>query len=351
MRTLFIILLISIVGVSQTHPIYRYGSQSVIYGNSIASDTTTDVYYNMTFNPNMWMPDTIYIAEGNSIEIYNNDITYVPYIKKNIFTYQWTSTIGYDNGVSLIITGASVGNYTAKCVALLQGSRTDSASTIIKVEAKKVLGSKVILPIGNSITGIGWATMRPILSDSLNITLTSIGTQGSGLDLNEGMSGWSYANFYNYGSPFWFSGGVDFPQYLTDNSFADPDVVRMSCGIAECWYSNDYNNAITYATLLIDSVLTQLPSANILISLPTTESLTPAAVPVGDEIYILCMRNLHQAIFNKFAHGAYNARVDVNYDELVIDRTNGYPVNDVHPNTLGYQQLIRGTLNVINHIY
>lgn len=315
------------------------------------------------FDTDLYLPDTIYVAQGNSVKIYNDNVAYIPASKHGRCTFQWVTVIGNVIADYLNVNTTGLGNYLTKIYAVNSiGTYCDSASTIIKVEPKIALGNKTILPIGNSLTALGWQYCRPVIDDSLDVTLTSIGTIGVTPNENEGHSGWTTATFLGATSPFYIGGVINVPQYLINNSLATPDVIRISLGINEGYSLINPNSTIANLKTLVTECLA-VTGAKIIIVMPSTASNTIYGWMVNYsntnnyEAYVLNMRQLQQLIHTNFAYGAYNASVDVASDYLYIDRnasypkTAGYHNNALHPSATGYRQLMNGTLNTINHIY
>ena len=319
------------------------------------------------FDCDLWLPDTIYLTEGNSIQIYNDNLAYIPDNKKNRLTFDWVCSIGTETTTYYNIKASTTGDYSIKVYATNSiGNIIDSASSVITIEPKIALGNKTILAIGNSLTAGGWVYDRPQIDDSLNVTLTSVGTKGSNPNMHEGISGWTYAKFMGVLSPFYIGGKIDFDAYCTALP-SYPDVIRVQLGINDCLFSI-LNGTITMATLegtvnkMIDSLLNQT-TANIILCLPTTGANTHygAIAQLGDDVkyepYILTMRQFHKAIYTTYGNKNYNSRVYMGFEELFIDRNLGYPKVSglhsdlVHPVSTGHRQFIRGTLNMINHIY
>jgi len=315
----------------------------------------------------MWIPDTIYLASENTIKIYDDNVAYIPVDRQSKITFTWTCAVGTQDTKGITFTNIPIGNYSVKVLAYnkIDNYKEDSALTIIKVQQKMNPGKKGILAIGNSLTNAGWESMAKQLNDSLNMIFKSIGTHGTSFK-HEGISGKTYKYICtDTASPFTKSGiNLNFVQYLITNSLDIPDIIRLSLGINECYAGTNNDTILYYAKKIIDSVLTELPNAKILICIPSTASNTKAGwitnygSDVNYEPYILRMRILQKSINSTYSYGTYNVNVEVAYDGFVIDRDNGYPktggihTNGVHPEApTGYNQLIRGTLNVINHIY
>lgn len=326
-------------------------------------DTQGITKYNLgtlNYNPNLNLPDTFYLTQGTSINIYDNNVAYVPIENRNELTYDWSeSTIGTQTDTSIAIKGVNVGNYTIKLNAKNRdGLVVDYATAIVKVEPKAIITTIKELAVGNSLTKRGWQYQATMIKDTLGITtFTSIGTKNTDPYKCEGIDGWSYLLFSGATSPFYQGGKIDFQAYLTANSLATPDVIRFSSGVNEMFGVTSVATTIEKLTLLVDSALNQLPNVKITICLPssgtTNWNMWMTAYPTSNitkyNTYILRIRQLCQAINEKFAYNKYSSRVEVNYDNLVVDRYLDY-TDGVHLTPLGYKHLAKGQVNIINHI-
>jgi lysophospholipase L1-like esterase len=135
--------------------------------------------------------------------------------------------------------------------------------------------SKKLLVIGDSRMAGGGPTARLLTlsaADSGGLTLTTVGTQGSGANKHEGRSGWSVAQFYtNAASPFVTGGVFDFAYYLSANSLSTPDHVIIWLG------ANDVGGIAddSAMTTLLATVVTQLQG------MITSIHASSAAIKIG----------------------------------------------------------------------
>lgn len=327
---------------------------------------TQDTGTYLDWDLDMWMPDTFFLAAGNTIKIYNDNVAYIPADRRGQVFFDWTSPAGLQDTLGITFMGLSSGIYPVKVTAWSNSKKhlEASAFTILKVEPKVNMGSKLILAIGNSLTSAGWRYMAQEVDNNLDVSLTCIGTRGSTY-LHEGVSGATLDYFCSSAeSPFRVNGSnLNFKQYIINNGFDNPDVVRISLGINDTYLAIDTSIILRNARKIIDSLLSHIGQVKILISLPTSACNTTAGwiTAYGSDVkyepYMLRMRILQKTIYSEFSYGKYHMNVDVSYDGLVIDRDNGYPKTDgihdngVHPSEAGYRELIRGTLNVMNHMY
>lgn len=350
-----ILLLISFNCLSQGQSIGSYGYK-IIPSKLVGFDT------------DLFLPDTIYLAQGNSARIYNENVSYIPSKKHGRCTFDWVTEIGNITDSCLNIKAVSLGNYDIKCYAVNSaGAKVDSVSSVVKVETKVVIGAKIGLLIGDSQTALGISPYQSNMNDSINIVLSLIGTQGTAPNLSEGRGGWYYQSFLINGSPFYIGGQFNISQYLINNAFATPDFIRISAGVNECFVQTTPATAIGYATTLIDSILSQLPNVQIILNQPINSCdtylgwmssyKTIYTTEFYYEKYVKCIRELNDSIESKFAYGRYNERVNVAPGTLFINRnwdfpkTNGIHSNALHPSWPGYRNDIIGTYNLINHIF
>ena len=147
-----------------------------LYSQTISYYSTPDKYQNQ--NEDLFLPDTIFVAKGNTIRIYNDNVAYIQYSKTHRISYDWNSSIGYKTDSCYVInsTNINLGSYKLSFyMKNIKDQIYDSISCIIKVEPKAVIGNKGIMAIGNSLTYHGWTAGIYTIRNSLNITLTSIG--------------------------------------------------------------------------------------------------------------------------------------------------------------------------------
>lgn len=318
--------------------------------------------YIVGYDVDLWLPDTIHVAQGNSIKLFNDNVAYVPVEKKTRVTYRWISSVGNSTSTYFNFKSSSPGNYSIKCIAInYLGQKIDSVSSIIKVEEKKALGSLNFILIGNSLTYGGAQYMTPPINDSLDVTATFIGTQKIEPYKNEGRSGWTTAQFITVGSPFWIGGKLDFAAYLTNNSLDTPDVVRISLGINDCFALGNTDAMIANLITLVYALRKDLPNAKIIVSTLSTASntywgwLANYLEHSTYENYVLKVRELNRKIYTTFEN--YDENTTSDYCTLTVDRDAGYPKtglrhnNALHPDAGGYVELINGFLNKLNHIY
>lgn len=169
------------------------------------------------------------------------------------------------------------------------------------------------------------------------------------------------------GNPFWFSGAVDYPQYLTANSLATPDFVAIMLGINDVFGQASDAGATSIATTRLnqlDTLITSIKAVNgtikVLLCIPTP----PANQDAFGKNYLVGetswrhKRNMllwAQTMITKYSGQEAN-RIYLVPTNVAIDTVNNYPTetvavnsrnsntvarqsNGVHPATSGYRQI------------
>ena len=308
----------------------------------------------MSYDPDLWLPDTIHMALGNTIELYNDDVAFIR-LNDTTLHFSWTYAKGSSDLRKYYWTTNQLGNVKVTIKCTYKHQIVDSASTIVKVVSKVNPGSKNLLAIGNSLTTGGFNTMFPQITTDVNFPITPFGKIGTTYK-HEGHSGWMFRTFVQSTSPFYIGGKIDFKKYIEDNLFPNPNIVKVSLGINECYGSYSMDEIMGYAKQLIDTIKRDYPNTLILVALPTLCEATGAgwSDDYGNlnnfEPYQIRIRQLWKRLYTRYSYGKYSPNIQMTWDGLFIDRTNGYPINNgVHPNTLGYTQLIRGFSNTLNY--
>lgn len=310
--------------------------------------------------PNPILPDTLFLAQGNSIELYNDDVAFVQ-LGNTRYTFDWEYEVGNTDSRKWYWSGDQLGLFNLKFKCYLDGVLVDEESTIIKV-VEKVSGEDFyMLAVGNSLTTGGFGFQYEQISTDLDFTLKTTGTQGNTLK-HEGHSGWEFITFLGSESPFYFDGSIDPARYISANGLVTPAVVKISLGINDCFLSQSMDYISSNADLLISAFLESFPQTLVLIAMPTlcensgTGWLAAYGTLDNYERYQLRIREFWEYLLSTYGSGSGPDRVHVSYDGLSIDRDVGYPkdgsgnhTNGVHPNPYGYHQLSRGFSNVLNY--
>jgi len=309
--------------------------------------------------PNPILPDTLFLALGNSLELYNDDVAFVQ-LGNTRYTFNWEYEVGNTDSGKWYWTSDQLGVFNLKFKCYLDGNLVDEESSIIKVEEKVEGKDYILLAVGNSLTAGGFGYQYQQISTDLDVTLNTTGTKGTTVK-HEGHSGWKFKSFLGIESPFYFDGSIDPARYISSNGLLTPDIVRISLGINDCFLSESMDNITQNADILINSFLDAFPAALVFIAMPTLceNSGTGWLANYGSldnyERYQLRIREYWEYVLQAYGSNKGTGRVHVSYDGLCIDRDLGYPkdgngdhTNGVHPNSSGYYQLSRGFSNVLN---
>lgn len=186
--------------------------------------------------PDLLLPPTIYATQGREISAYFDNL-----IAASADDYLWDVVGGpaaafqqnerwtYNPTGAFASAALTFNLYNRRTYELLATGSTN----VVAVASTAGTGTtpKCIF-IGDSLTSAGVYTGELVTiagGDAMGISL--LGTQGSGSNKHEGRAGWTINLFTTTGSPFYISGAVNFPQYLTNNSIAVPDWVFIMLGI------------------------------------------------------------------------------------------------------------------------
>ena len=308
----------------------------------------------LNYDTDLWLPDTIHMALGNTIELYNDNIAFIKLNDSNLH-FEWTHTTGSSDSSKFYWTIDRLGDVKITIKCTYKDKIVDSACTIIKVVDKVNPGSKNLLAIGDSHTAGGFNYMVPQIINDVNFRITPFGKVGTTYK-HEGHGGWKFSNFVLSASPFYIQSKIDFKKYIEDNSFPNPDIIRISLGVNDCYGSYPLDEIMGYSKQLVDTIIRDFPGSLIILALPPlseisgTGWITNYNNLTNFEPYLLRMRQLWKRLYEKYSYGKYNTNIQLSWDGLFIDRNNGYPANNgLHPNALGYTQLIRGFSNSMNY--
>ena len=308
----------------------------------------------MQYDPDLWLPDTIFMALGNTIELYNNNVAFVRH-NDNTLSFVWSFTKGASDSEKYYWTTDQTGNFGVRVICKYNGLPVDTASTVVKVVDKIVLEDKNLLSVGNSLTEGGYKYQIPQILNDLDFNINPIGTRGTTYK-HEGYLGWRFRTFLTDLSPFYFDNRINFKKYLETNNLPNPDIIRISLGINDSFGTVPIDTIFKHASRLIDTLRNGYYNSLIIIALPTSCEGTGTGwtASYGDltnyEPYQLRLRSLWKKLYNAYSYGKYYPNIQVSFDGLFIDRVNGYPSdNGLHPNALGHSQLIRGFSNSLNY--
>lgn len=331
--------------------------------------------------PEMVMPPAIFGVEGRECNVYFDNLHLA-----DAGEYFHDVTSASASGVqqqerwTWIPAGAVT---TGSLVVSAHDKRTGTALTT-KTAAQRAAASsagagsnKKLIVIGDSLVGAGAITQTLVdvaATDSMGITL--LGTLGAGSNKHEGRGGWTiaaYTSNYSDGTvganPFWISGAVNFPQYLTSNSIATPDWVAIHLGINDIFGQTTDAGAISTATTAfnaLDTLITSIKAAGagvkVALMLPTPPASSQDAFGANygaGQTRWRFKRNIMlwtQTLITRYA-GQEASRIYIAPTNTAIDTTNNVsyaaaaPINSrssvsvarqnngVHPANSGYQQI------------
>lgn len=172
------------------------------------------------------------------------------------------------------------------------------------------------------------------------------------------------------GNPFWFSGAVNFGQYLTNNGYTAPDWVLIALGINDVFGQTTDSGAISTADVafakldaLIASIKAAGASTKVGLMIPTLPAASQDAFGANYTTGQTNWRNRRNVLLwgkqliTKYS-GQEASRVYVVPSNVALDTVNNYPrsaaapvnarnsaitvqrqSNGVHPDTSGYQQI------------
>ena len=220
------------------------------------------------------------------------------------------------------------------------------------------------MTIGNSLVQSGYSYQIDQICKNISFPLIAIGTQGTTY-LHEGRGGWAWSTFCSSKSPFYVNDSLRFKDYIIANNLSNPDIIRVSLGVNDCYGKSPLESIMIYAKQLIENIHNDYPNSLIIIALPTLcENTGNGWIKSYSNLdryedYQVRMRELWKMLYDKYSYGKYNRNVQISFDGLFIDRDNGYPKaegengyvhnNGVHPSPFGYAQLARGFSNSLNY--
>jgi hypothetical protein len=324
--------------------------------------------YWATRNPYVALPATgVSLMVGQEVTIYGDTLINVPI--GNPLSVTYTCDIGTQVGNNLVITpvAGDIGSHSLRMV-FKNGSYTIEDETItLEVLAEAPLGTKGIMLIGDSLIRSGAdenaATIDAALSEC---TFTYLGTEGTTVKF-EWVGTWANASENTIPTSMFVKNEVlDIAAYFTDNSIATPDYVLIRLGIndtfSQCAISgNGLTDAeivaiLNDAKIFIDAFLAFDANLKIILGLPTLCDKDGVGWDIdydtsvhSEDMYIENMHKYWVALVDEFEAGAYDARVDVSYEVIHLDRAN-YPTSSVHPSNAGYTQLGFGMAFKINEL-
>jgi lysophospholipase L1-like esterase len=307
------------------------------------------------------------LVVGQEVTIYGDTLIAIPI--DNPLVVEYTCDIGTQVGNNLVITpvAGDVGDHSLRIVFRNGGYTIEDQTITLAVIAEAPSGTKKILMIGDSTMNGGavpYATAIDAILDSC--TFTYLGTSGTTV-------GWEWVGHWHNAitgtlptSMFVKAGVLNIPAYFTDNSIDTPDYVFIRLGINDTFsHCAIGGNGLTDAEIVailddaktfIDAMLAFDSDLKIVLGLPTLcdkdgvgwDNDYDTAV-YSQDMFIENMHKYWVAFVAEFEGGAYDARVDVSYEVIHLDRAN-YPTSGVHPSATGYSQLGIGMAAKFNEL-
>jgi lysophospholipase L1-like esterase len=325
-------------------------------------------------NIQLRLPNTIKVLQGDTLDIYLNNIVNVQNMNSVKFSFylngkQQSSFKGLQGKNRFISLKTSPGISKLKVTITLNGKIVASANSQITTFSKSISTKPVrILTIGDSFTD-GSDILKPLKSflDANKHSVSFIGTeQDSGIK-HEGRGGWSAAGYMNLNpkwypnSPFLNANKIDFKNYFNNKLKNKPDIVIIQLGvndlirvtkdIAEGFYNIDpstqVKNKVKDLTLLVNTVKNSLNTTKILVLLPTPPNRTLKGKQSGLAVdkYKDFLQEYYKyslsALENRESEGIYVVPA-----YLSIDPWNEFS-DFVHPTLQGYSKIAKSLMGEI----
>lgn len=219
--------------------------------------------------PEVVFPPYIFAVEGRECNVYFDNLHVSSPVDYN-HEVTTTSSVGkQENERFTWIPSAAmtVGTIVVDVYHPRSGVKVNTKTAQLRAAAASA-GTGVtrkLIVVGDSLVNAGVITQTLLdISGGDAMHVTSLGTQGTGPNNHEGRSGWTINRYVTTGSPFYISGTVNFPQYLTNNSIAVPDWVIVALGINDCFsQTNDAACSALADTELakLDTLITSIKAA------------------------------------------------------------------------------------------
>lgn len=242
-----------------------------------------------------------------------------------------------------------------KTVYSYSGSGGSGAPRLILAEN---LQNCSALVIGDSTVDFDVMTQKMLdYFTSKSMTLTLLGTLGSGTNRNEGRSGWAaqdYLTNKTYSgvvNPFYNPSAdtFDFSYYMTNQGYTAPTFVVLQLGINDLYNGNSSAIEPTYSAIqtMIDSILLYDPSIHILLNLPTVPNSDQAEHTVPLPFYQNRVVRYNQYAQAQTAALYGDTKVRCTYCHLILDPATDIRDN-VHPTNAGFEKMAREVISQMN---
>lgn len=262
------------------------------------------------------------------------------------------------NGFRYTPIAADAGTYTVTNTAkLLDVTQVTKTSTLYVTAKAQSPVSRKVLCIGDSRTAAGVFTQRllDLSAADGNLTLSLVGTKGTGANKHEGISGKTYVYFtFDPSSPFYFSGAFNFGTYLSTNSitmsssdmvFITLDINDLNIYVTDSTATTYISTMMSYLNTMITSIRAAVSGIRIGVVLMGVNNTLGTALDTGgynwtnpDRLH-RTLKLWEKTIIATYDNSTYqNMNVDIILASGSIDKDNDF-TDHVHPNTQGYNRI------------
>ena len=315
----------------------------------------------------------VYAVVGHEMNVYFENLIS---LDANEFNWDVTCTLGRQQSERWTYVSEASGTTTLDISVFAKGAQTalkvaTQASLIVASAAAGTGLTRRLLVIGDSTTAANTTTIELnnlFSADAMNITC--IGTRGTGIDLHEGVSGWTaQQHFTDVTSAFVFSGVFNFPQFISTNGFAGCDVTIINLGINDIFSAATDAGALAVAASMAgiyESMITSMHTYNAAMKIGIALTSPPSYSQDGWGVSYLCgqtrwrfrrnlmilWRHLIDQFGGRTGSGIYVVPINSNLDTVNnMPRYSPAPANSrtsvtvarqsngVHPATEGYYQI------------
>lgn len=299
------------------------------------------------------LPNSVHCKVGNEFKVYFRNIL----SRKDLFLWVGYSskltTKYYDDYFSVIATEEGTTSLPWK---VFDEARNLYAEGTLNIIATSTLPSSATtaLVIGDSTVNDGTMTTHLAeLYEADGLSLTLLGTRGSGAGVHEGRGGWTAemyctsASYSDIENPF-YNNGFDFSYYMTNQGYESVQAVVIQLGINDIfafkeysWASYDSSKPLGYLTQMVNSILAYDATIKIIINLPTTPNSngTSFTETYGTtQLYWIYDKNIIRFAEELEDYFAYNSSVTISASNCILD-TKTQIRDGVHPTSEGYQAL------------
>ncbi|GAB5404319.1 MAG: hypothetical protein Aurels2KO_25500 [Aureliella sp.] len=363
----------------------------VQFRNDIITASMTDAGKDVVGQhvPRLNLPPQLYAQQGEVLQLFHRSIIEAldPYrysvkvVGPNLGNNTYNEAENYNRYVEM--NPQSTGSRTLTYQLLNDKNEKlvgqDVAVTVVNRTAGPTSNTKVLC-VGDSLTAGGTyvTELNRLLTGSGGSpsgkafsNIEFIGSQGTGANLHEGRSGWSWTTFSNPGSPFYNGGSLDWANYIT-STLSDTTVDQVYFFLSwNAWTdalkrnASDWATEVTRAKVIIDGLHSDFPSAKVTLmglQLPSINGGLTANYGDGVGAYgnkwqmiqsVFGLNLAWQAMIQEPAYSGFCDFIDIacqfdsehNMPESDVavnsrsSKTEKRGNNGVHPSTEGYYQI------------